>query len=168
MHVDSKTSRENSRNNEFSSRLIMTMDPFFGSELQDVIRDSKFSFIVSKRLKEFLDNENLINNGFIPAVIANDKNKIIAKNYFLVHQTIHQNCIDMEKSIVSRNAKKIVGVTQLIINELHIDSKLQLFRPKYYPNLLIVKRQLATKIKRLKFTGIGFDEIENYNQFLTL
>ena len=149
----------------------MTIDPSFGNELHDVIRDSKFSFIVSKRLKEFLDNENLINNGFIPATIVNETNRIIAKSYFVAHQTIHQNCINMEKSIFDRDPRKynsIISVDHLVVDESLIDSRVKLFRLKYYPNILIVNRKLANKIKKLKFTGIEFEEIENYNQFLTL
>jgi len=117
---------KNSHNKELSPKLLMTIDPSFGNELHDVIRDSKFSFIVSKRLKEFLDNENLINNGFIPATIVNETNRIIAKSYFVAHQTIHQNCINMEKSIFDRDPRKynsIISVDHLVVDESLIDSR---------------------------------------------
>ncbi len=162
---------DHSLKNGFPSDAQINMNADFGSGLIDVLKNSNQFLIVSEPLRSFLEKENLINNEFLPLIIGDKKGKPKKESYFIVYQTNHQDCIDLDNSIVEKNPLKpeiFIDVESIAIDESKIPSEVAIFRPKGHPGMLIVKRDLADRITEAGFSGIEFGEIDQYDQFQTL
>ncbi len=155
-----------SRARGFPKNATFSMDPNYPKAigLADNVLNLNDLVVVSKRLKEFLEVEQLKNNEFLQVSIMNHKKQIINKEYFIVNQYHLQECIDLKASGVEWNPidpKLITGWTKLVIDEGKIEEGIKMFRPKHLPMKVFVDRRLAEKIKKAGFTGVGFKEIPN-------
>ena len=84
-------------------------------------------------------------------------------DYFIVHPIDLPQCLDIAKSGVTWwivDKERINRVKQLILDESKVDR--EMFRPKPFYKIIIVKRDLAEAIDREGFTGIRWIELEDY------
>jgi hypothetical protein len=142
------------------------MDPEFPKDIQ--LSDSLYGtvfLIVSKALKEGLEKEDVRNVEFLPIRVVNHKARTASKDYFIVNPLTVIDCIDTAKSGVTWNAiaaKKIDYCKKLILQEDRVPPECLIFRPLYWPNLIVVRRELADKLNEGGFTGLSFIEPKTY------
>jgi len=158
-----------SRINGFPEDAYFRMSENFPRNLQlvDVLVNGNMLLVISERLKEFLREENLKNNEFIPVRIFNHKGRETKEHYYILHQTELQDCIDLSKSQVkinNINPEFISRVMNLVIDESRIDPDVLLFRMKRHPTIPLFRRDLAERIQSAGFIGISFHEIENWGR----
>lgn len=156
-----------SRINDFPNDACYHMSKNFKTyiKLQDSLKNIGGLLVVSNMLKDFLERENLKNNEFLLITIFNHKGRAIKETYWILHQVELQDCIDRDKSqyeIHDLDPGFLSFVRKLVLDETKIDPEVTLFRLKSYPNLVIIRKDLAEKITKAGFTGISFEEIENY------
>lgn len=159
------------RESGFPADARFDMDNDFGIKLQDVIKNRKKLLVISERLKDFLKVKELKNNETLPVVICDLKKRPVKNRYFILHQIILQDCLDLVNTVAERSPidpEFLMGVRKIALDERRIDPDVMLFRPKHYPGMVIVHRELAERITSAGFTGIGFKEIDQYDQLETL
>ena len=54
---------------------------------------------------------------------------------------------------------------KLVLDEKAIDKKLMLFRAAQYPEVFLVRRELAKEIEAEKFTGVTLTELDDFEFF---
>ena len=144
-----------------------TMDPDhpYDTVLVDSLRNTSQLLVGSKVLKEFLECRPLSKVEYLPVTIFDIKGRPIREEYYIIHPIDPVDCLDIENCGVtwSEILDDIVDeVERLIIDEKKIDINRELFRPKYYSDIVLVNRELAEEIDKKRFTGIRWLELENY------
>lgn len=160
-----------SRKDGFPPDAFFDMNNDFGIKLQDVLKNSKNLLVISESMRDFFVREGLKDNEILPVAIRDPKGRPVKNPYFILHQVVLQDCIDLGRTVADRNPINpdiFIDVEQIFIEEDRIDPEVSIFRPRYHPLMLIVRRDLAERISAAGFTGIGFGEIEQYDQFETL
>ena len=139
--------------------------------LADVFKNVSALLVVSDRLRQCLESlpGALFDNEVLPVKIVNHKKRAEKAPYFIIHQINHPPCLDEKKTQGTRmpiNPKKFQFVTAMVLDEKKIDTKKMLFRVDQFPDVPIIRRDLAEKLKAEKFTGLEFREIEGFNFLL--
>lgn len=95
--------------------------------------------------------------------ILDHKGEKSLADYWIVHQTGLQRCIDEKRSDVRLNVNNpeiISTFKQLVVDEGVVAAEVLLFRPARYPFVVLVERQLARAIEREGFSGVGFIDLD--------
>ncbi len=151
-----------SRINSFPSDACFHMykDKPKAIKLSDNIENITDVPVISQKLMEFVKSYKPKSVEFLPVTIFNHKGRVASKNYFIMNPLIVQDCIDLEKSKVKWWTKdSIVSWKKLILDTKQIDNTLLLFRAKYHPITIFIRRDFANAIEKEDFTGIEFDEL---------
>lgn len=133
--------------------------------LEDCLWNMDSVLVISLKLKEFLEKENLKNNEFLPVTIFNHKDRPTHEPYFIANSFHLQDCIDQKKSKYDLNCIdpwQFDEIEKLVIDETKIDPEVALFKMDHEGSLPIIRRDLATKMISAGFTGMEFREIETY------
>jgi Immunity protein family (Imm11) len=134
-------------------------------QLEDVLRTGQGVIVASQRLVELLQARAALNNEFLPVQIINHKGRRVREAYWIVHQIQLQRCIDEESSVFDLNAinpELISDIERLVVDESRVPPEVRLFRMARYPFIPLVERSLADEIAG-RFSGLRFDEIENFH-----
>jgi hypothetical protein len=139
--------------------------------LADAFKNVSSLLVVSDRLRQALEAvpDALFENEVIPIKIFNHKKRAEKAPYFIIHQVSHPACLDETKSQGLRMAidpKHFQFVTAMVLDEKKIDSKKMLFRVEQFPNVPLIRRELAEKLGAGKFTGLEFHEIAGFDFLL--
>lgn len=139
--------------------------------LADSFRNVSSLMVVSERLKTALEAipGALFENEVLPVKIYNHKKRVEKGPFFIIHQINHPACLDEKKTQGTRLAidkTQYQFVTAMVLDEQKINPKKMLFRAKEFPEVPLVRRELAAKLQPGKFTGLEFHEIEGFD-FLT-
>lgn len=139
--------------------------------LADAFKNVSSLLVVSERLRQELESVPgaLFENEVLPIKIFNHKKRAEKAPYFIVHQVNHPICLDEKKTQGTRMAidpKKFQFVTAMVLDEKKIDTKKMLFRVAQFPDVPLIRRDLAEKLSTGKFTGLEFHEIEGFNFLL--
>ena len=133
--------------------------------LTDVLDNDTQLLVVSAKLCELLEAipGSLFQNEIYPVKIINHKGREEKAPYMIIHQVNHPRCLDENKSVGTRfDEEHFQFMSKMVLDETRIDPKLMLFRVAQFPNVPIVRRELAAKLKAERPTGISFHEIEGY------
>jgi hypothetical protein len=157
-----------SRKADFPARAHFRMSKDFPRNLQakDFLVNENKLLVVSARVKDFLESQNLDGNEFLPVGVINHKGRKLEEKYFIAHQLGLQDCIDTKKSGAKPNAidpSTFVYLLRLVIDENKVDGRRRLFRMAKYADLALFERSLAEQIQAEGFTGIQFIELKNWD-----
>lgn len=144
------------------------MDENFPDDLQleDVLRTGQRVIVASRRLVELLEARAPVNNEFLPVTIFNHKGRRVREPYWIVHQVQLQPCIDEAASVFEPNAidpNLISDVERLVVDETRVPPEVRLFRMARYPFIPLIDRSLAEEIVTRGFSGLRFDEVEDFH-----
>ncbi|HYV46023.1 MAG TPA: DUF1629 domain-containing protein [Myxococcaceae bacterium] len=150
-----------SRAANFPDDANFRMSPSFPKDirLEDAIHNMDMLLVASERVKKFLEAEKVPGQEMLPVTIFNHKGRKEKAPYFVIHQVGLQDCIDLKKTKWKKNPlddSQITDVRKLTLDEKKIDKKAQLFRLKSYGIPLVIRADLAEKIKKAGFTGFEF------------
>lgn len=147
--------------------VTFTMSPEYPKDikLSDNLFEGSYR-VVSGRVKEVLTP--LVGNSiveFLPVSILNHKGRIASKDYFIMNPLDKIDCIDLESSGVDWNAidpSKISSCEKLVINEDTVPDETVMFRPKFWLNTILLRRELAAGLSAAGLTGLLFLEPSKY------
>lgn len=134
-------------------------------KLEDFVFNTNNVLVISDKFLNFLDQKHLKNNEVLPVKIINHKGRVVKEKYYILHQLILQNCIDVDNSVVTKNKinpNRFISIKKLVINEKQIESDVSIFRMERYPSLAIFEKDLSENIVQAGFTGIIFGEIADW------
>ena len=151
----------------FPNDAMFRMNPDFPHDtlLTDSLLNTDMMIVVSLRLKEYLHARELKNVEYLPVTILNHKQKAASRDYFIIHPIEPVDCLDIEKCVPMRSRidpETIMMIKRLVIDEHRVDPEREFFRPKFYPRITMVRRELAEAIDGEGFTGIRWVELEDY------
>jgi uncharacterized protein DUF1629 len=119
----------------------------------------------SQRLKEFLESRGIVKMEYLPVGIINHKRKRAPESYFILHPIDPVECLDINRSGVtwSQIDNQIINeVRHLAIDASKIPADRMIFRPRYFSDVVLVRRELAVAIDQEDFTGIRWVELADY------
>jgi hypothetical protein len=150
----------------FPSDVTCHMTPDFPKDVQlcDNLYGAGF-IIISKPLREALENEQVNNVEFLPIQIINHKGRTASTDYFLVNPLDVYDCIDIDKSGVTWNAitkNRIDYCKGLVLRDDQIPSEALIFRPRFWTNLVVVRNKLVERLAKAGFSGLIFQEPEKH------
>ncbi len=134
-------------------------------KLEEVVFNRNNLLVVSERLKELLEAEQIKHIEFLPVRIFNHKKRQVKENYFILNQTLLVDCLDLDKSTVRYNnidPSSISSVVEMVIEEDKIPENMQLFRMARCTAITIFARELAKKLEAAAISGITFGEISDW------
>lgn len=154
---------------DFPKDAFFPMDPQYKKnvKLTDNLINTDSLIVVSSKLKDFLQAQQLKNVEYLRVSIINHKGRLASNDYFIVHPIIPQDCLDIEKSGATWNdiiPTDIDSVDKLVIDEAKIDPEVALFRLKYFCPPVLVRRDLAKAITQAGFTGVLWVELDEYGE----
>ena len=157
------------RAHNFPPDVMFRMDPEYKKaiKLADAVDNASFLIVASRRLKDFLESENVPDTEYLKVSIFNHKNRLASDDYYIVHQVGAQDCIDLKQSIVTWNLinpDQISSIKKLVLDESKVKPIATLFRVKSLPSIIFIRRDLAKKIEQERFTGVQFKEISTYRK----
>lgn len=146
---------------DFPEKAHFRMNPSFPKNirLEDFIKNTSWLLVASARVKDFLEAEKVQGQEMLPVAIINHKGRREKASYFLIHQVGLQDCIDLKKTKWKKHPldeEAITDVRRLTLDESKIAPDAVLFRMKSYGIPLVIRADLAEKIKKAGFTGIEF------------
>ncbi|AKT40381.1 imm11 family protein [Chondromyces crocatus] len=121
--------------------------------------------VISGRVKKALDEAQLTNVELLPIEIINHKGRVASEDYFILNPTEICDCIDKDASNVEWNdldPDSICGCDALILDAAAVPETLAVFRLKHWKNQIVIRRELAEKLRAQGLTGLSFLEPEDY------
>jgi hypothetical protein len=140
------------------------MDPNHpkSNQLADCHTNFSSAIVVSKRLKDFIEAEQIAHVEYLPISIVDHKGNVASADYFVINPYRLQDCIDQTASKITWNAidpTLMSACYNMTIDEERISADAKIFRLEHYPSKVLFARALADKIREAKFTGVTFIEI---------
>lgn len=130
--------------------------------LTDALLNRYHLIIGSERLKEFFKERPVPLVEFLKVAIRDHKGKIGA-HYYLINPLDSITCLNYEASgaVVSNVIKtQVISAKRLVLREEALDPDRQFFRIAGYPQMRLIRRDLAHDILESGFTGITFRELD--------
>jgi hypothetical protein len=122
--------------------------------------------IISNRTKELLESLTASDKiEYLPVEIRNHKGRDASKDYFFMNPLNILDCIDQAKSGVIWNKidkTRISSCKRLILKDPVIPPDCNIFRPKFMPKAILLRRDLATQLQSHGLTGLSFMDPADY------
>jgi hypothetical protein len=121
--------------------------------------------VVSERVKRLLESEQARPVELLPLQILNHNDKVVATDYFVVNPLEIVDCIDLAASEGKENPLDpgtLYGVARLVLREDAVPRTLSVFRIKHWTNVILIRRELAERMKEAGLTGLNFAEPAEY------
>jgi hypothetical protein len=154
----------------FPADARFSMDPDYPKDIKlgDTIRNDDGLILVSKRLKETIEAGGIDKVEFLQVTIINHKGRLASTEYFIVNPVEIRDAIDLHQSDVQWNAinpNLISSCSRLVLDDEKIDPNLKMWRLKFFPRRVLVRRDLADAILTEQFTGVAFTEVADFSGF---
>ncbi len=155
------------RQHDFPDNAVYNMDPEYPRNV--VLADNLFNInrmiVASGVLKRFVEERSPANMEYLPVTIMNHKGRVASRDYFILHPVHPQDGLDADASGAVWSDfidDEIDEVERLVIDASKIPREIQLLRLKYYPDPILVRRNLAEAISNEGFTGIRWITLDQY------
>ena len=151
----------------FPDDVTFGMDPDrpYDTLLTDSLKNIERLIVASRRLAEFFQARPLNHVEYLPVSILDHRGRVAAPDYFVIHPVEPVECLDAVKSNAdwsSLNEGTIDSVERLVIDSSKVDASRELFRMRFFFDLIIVRRGLAESINAMNFTGVRWIELSDY------
>jgi hypothetical protein len=131
--------------------------------LLDVLHNLDGQFIVSDKLKSFLQENGLQHVEYLPINIVNHKGRIVTKvKYSIVNILMHIDCIDQKQTEFTWDTldeEEMDDVSNLTIDESKIDQSILIFRMKHLTPFVVIRRNLLEQMRAAGFRGFKSFEL---------
>jgi len=157
-------SRGVSRVTNFPENAEIRMDRNFPKnvKLADQLDSDSGLTIVNSKIANAILALSLPHVELLPVSIINHKGRDVGEKYFIVNVCKVVDCIDVDASTLMWNPidkELIAGVLELVLLE-DFESDSIIFRPKYFPQRILVREDFAKKIESLGVNGVRFVPID--------
>lgn len=133
--------------------------------LADNLSNMDREIVVSRRLKDRLEEFKPRDVEFLPVSIVNHWGWAASRDYFVVHPLGQVDCIDTARSVYRWNAidpDKMSACSRLVLDPDRIDPDRLLFRPRHLGHHVLVRPDLAASLAREGFTGLLFTPLDAF------
>lgn len=145
------------------------MDPDRRKDLQlaDSVR-CPYARTVSTRLRAAIEAAGESRLEWLPLTILNHKGRVAARDYWIANPPYVIDCIDLDTSNARWAGKMLdaddpfAACDRLVLRPEVVPAAVQVFRPRFKPNLLLMRRSLAEALAGSGCTGLAFSEPDDY------
>jgi hypothetical protein len=164
---DFELTRGVSRAKDFPTDGLFKFHPDYPNNtiLVDSLPNTDLLVVGSAELKSVIQEHAVPNVEFLPVKILNHKNKPVRRDYFIVHAVGLVDAIDQKESVLEWgliDPESIDSVERLVLDEKRIPRDRQLFRLKYFHDLVLIRSDLATAITKARLSGIRWIEVSGF------
>jgi hypothetical protein len=134
--------------------------------LDDVLRSPQLVFLISPRLKAFLEERKVKQVEFLPVTILDHKKKP-AGHYFILSPIHPLNCLDEAASGAKPNPmapSQVHEIQQIVLKPGSVDPELEIFKIDRMSQHVMVSRSLAQAIDAAGFTGLSWTEFRDFHR----
>jgi len=142
-------------------KLTMSMyaDEPRNTVLPDYVQNMKSLVIVSPRLRSFLEARQVSNVEYYPLEINDHKGKVASSEYSVAHLINPVDCIDADASGAKwigegLATKRIMLLRKLVLDPSRVPEDRQLFFPRYYSEIPLLRRELADAMRQENFSNV--------------
>lgn len=150
----------------FPADATYAMDPNFPDDmlLTDSLNNPDMLIVVSEPFRQLIASKATRGVEYLPVAIIDHKGKVAGRCY-IVHPIEPLDCLDLDRCEPrrSRIVKTMIDdVKRLVLDDAKIDPERALFRPRGFPRVVLVRRDLAEAITASGFTGTRWVELDAY------
>lgn len=134
--------------------------------LHEVLYNLDRQLIINERVRSFLEEEGVQHVEYLPIRVINHKDREVKERFFIANMLPLVDCIDQSKTTFEWNPlddQQMMDVENLTLDETRIPADFKLLRLKYLPTVMLIRRELALKMKEAKFRGFELVEIPDYH-----
>ncbi len=152
---------------KFPSNAVFHMDQNYPTDtlLVDNLGNLSMLIVVSSRLKEFIESRSPKCVEYLPVAISNHKGREVNDKYYIIHPFEPVDCLDLEKSEAKMGLiakSEASSVERVVLDDSRLDYERELFKPKSFYRVTLVKRELSLAIDEMGFTGVRWLEMGDY------
>ncbi|RKH07962.1 hypothetical protein D7V97_20890 [Corallococcus sp. CA053C] len=133
-----------------------------GLKIADVIANAVNYFMVSKRMKELLEQHSGADIEFLRFVLLNHRGRVASEDCYIANVIGMQDCVDMDRSEGDRDALKperFMYLRRLVLKEDTLAPEVKLFRTSAVPRLMLVRKDLKAQLEKEGVTGITWHPV---------
>jgi hypothetical protein len=134
--------------------------------LHDVLDNRDRNFVINEKVKALLEAEGVQHVEYLPVKVLNHKDRAVKERYFVVNMLPLVDCIDMEKTKYKRNIldpEQLMHISNLTVHEEKIPADFKLLRVQFASAVMLMRRDLAEKLKAAGVRGLGIAEVVEYH-----
>lgn len=142
---------------DFPPEAEFPIDPKWGDMLADVVPNVFNVLIVSKKLRDILQSENVSDVEYLPFVILDKKGRIKSKDYCVANLIGSVDCLDAANSLYKKDALEegqIRAIERLNIIKEKVSEDKKLFRLAQRRHLFIIRNDLLQRLQGDEITGM--------------
>jgi hypothetical protein len=136
-----------------------------GMNLTDWVGNQFGWSLVSDRFKRLLEESGAPDVEYLPVKMTNHKGRIAAEDYWIVNMLNLKEAVDRGRSVFDVDAADedlIFSFDKLVLRDDVIASGPVIFRLKERPRLVLVRQDLAERIKQERLTGLLLVETSKF------
>lgn len=136
-----------------------------GMNLTDWVGNQFGWLIVSDRFKRLLEESGAPDVEYLPVKMTNHKGRIAAADYWIVNMLSLTEAVDRSRSVFDVDAADedlIFSFDKLVLRDDVIASGPAFFRLKERPRLVLVRQDLAERIRQERLTGLLLVETSRF------
>jgi len=141
---------------DFPSDVEIPVDPKWGDFLPDFIPNTFNVLIVSARVREILDSEEVGDIEYLPFVILDKKGRPKSTDYAVANVLGTVDCLDAQNSVYRDDELEpgqIIGIQRLNVLSEQITRDKKLFRLAQKRNLFVIRADLRQRFLDEQTTG---------------
>ncbi|MBW2690369.1 MAG: hypothetical protein JRC99_10625 [Deltaproteobacteria bacterium] len=133
------------------------IDPKWGDMIADVVPNVFNVLIVSKRVRDILQSEDVSDVEYLPFVILDKKGRIKSKDYCVANLIGSVDCLDAANSVFKDDPLEkgqIIDIECLNIIKEKVPEDKKLFRLEQRRHLFIIRNDLLQRLQGDEITGL--------------
>ena len=133
------------------------IDHKWGDMLPDLVPNVLNILVISKDLREILQNEGVKDVEYLPIIILDKKGRIKSQEYCVANVIGSVDCLDIQNSVFQEDPLEegqIIDIMCLNIHEERIPDDIKLFRLKQRRHLFIIRNDLLQQLNKRETSGL--------------
>ena len=153
---------------DYPSDVCYKMNPSFPDQigLADFVHNSNSTLVVSQRVRDFLEAQEIPHMQFLDVKIVDHKGRERPEPYYHLNFIELHDCIDQDKTQFEWNAideEKMTQVSNLTLDPQKV-APLRFGRLKFLTTAVVADQAMVKAIESQGFTGIQFINVSEYKR----
>lgn len=134
--------------------------------LHELLYNLDSQLVVNEKVRAFLEAQGVQHIEYLPVRVLNHKDRQVKERYFVLNLLPLVDCIDRSKTQCEESSldpDQLMNISNLTVHEEKIPPDFQLLRLKGVSDAVLIRRELAEKMKAAGFRGFRTSEISEYS-----
>ncbi|NVJ04129.1 hypothetical protein HUW63_02575 [Myxococcus sp. AM001] len=135
-----------------------------GKATFDIVTNTLGYLIVSERIRDVLERHATTAIEFLPIELINHKGRRDTGPFFIANILGQIDCVHLGESVYEESALapgEFSELTRLVLDASRVDTARNIFRISRLPRVILVREDLATRLKESGATGLALIPLES-------